>query len=104
MSYERLATIPAVPGTSLEAVQSDIDSIWAELREDPKQAAVLPVKSPFHVGRDEAQFDIATTILISIAGSLGKEAIQAAWVRWIWPELRRRLGISEGGQANAGAD
>jgi len=104
MSYERLARIPVEPSVTPEAVQSKIDLIWAEIREDPKQAAVLPVKSPFHVGRDEAQFDVATTILISIAGSLGKEAIQAAWVRWIWPELRRRLGISDGGQANAGAD
>ncbi len=103
MPYESFITISSPRGTSLKSITDEIDSIWSELKQDPRKGSRLPDVSPFHVGRPEAQFDVATTILVSVAAGVAKDSVEAAWQRWIWPELRRRLGISEDEQPNAGA-
>lgn len=94
MDYVPFKIVRSPEDVSLEIVKRNIDEQWAKLRADPDQAAILPVQVPFHVGRGEAQFGVAETILISIASGVGKTAVEGAW-KIIWPKLCRKLNLSE---------
>lgn len=98
MSYEKYLTLETPQGVSPAAVKDAIDEIWPEVCRSGGPADGLPKEAPFHVGRDEAQFDAATTILISVSAGLAKDAITAAWKTFIWPHLQQRFGLSEDGE------
>jgi hypothetical protein len=83
-------------------VNEELSEIWPDLirnpevSDDPALSKLLAQpKSPFTAAREHAEFGIAETIAISIAGSLASAALKAAasalWEKWILPELRRRL-------------
>jgi hypothetical protein len=98
----------ATHGVNDEDVQNEIQTIWDALRTDPrleelaKEAGIAPdvVKqakvAPFKATRPEAQFGVAETILISVAGGVlthvAKNGLDLLWQRVIWPRLEKRFG------------
>ena len=96
------------PGVNDEDVQREIQTIWDALRSDPeleelaKEVGIAPddlkdcAATPFKVTRPEAQFGIAETILISVAGGIlthvAKNGIDLLWQRVIRPRLSKRFG------------
>jgi hypothetical protein len=96
-SVEKLAVLKVPPNVSAEMVEEKLAAIWRDLGEHPELLAEhgIPVtESQPTAERTEGQFGVAETILISIAGALGKEVAMALWNKVIWPELRRRLPAS----------
>ena len=88
----------------LQQVEEVLQALWDEVLEDPKlhteardaglDAALERSASPYRATRGEAQFDVATTILISVVGGLAKDALSALWIRYVWPRLQRRFGTA----------
>jgi len=94
----------ATPGVNDDDVQRELQTIWDALRTDPEleklanelgipsSQITLQASTPFRASRPEAQFGIAETIMISVAGGVAKSALDALWTRAIWPQLSKRFG------------
>jgi hypothetical protein len=80
-------------------VQAAIDSVWFEIRSDPAaadavglQSSTLPSKAPFRATPGAAGFGVVETIVISVAGSLAKDALEGAWKTYVLPRLQAEFG------------
>jgi hypothetical protein len=103
----RVALLSAKGGATTRRVQAEIDSIWAELKDDPKGRQVatengMPPNlfekrqpAPFSAGQPEGQILETGAILVIIGtAALGwatKKALDILWDRWIWPKLQENF-------------
>ncbi|MXP65336.1 hypothetical protein E0493_18470 [Roseomonas sp. M0104] len=112
-----VAELQAGGGIAPAEVQRELASIWKALRSDPglrreaELAGVDPAwlqsaEVPLQAGRNEAQFGVAETILISVAGGVlthvAKQAVDVLWERVFWPRLKQRFGADLKASGNAG--
>lgn len=91
-------------GVNDAEVQAAIDQYWnsflgdatlqKELRDENISVDLLKQysTSPINAKRPEAQFGVAETILVSVAGGVAKDAVIALWNVEIWPYVKGKFG------------
>jgi len=79
---------------NIGTMNASLDSIWSNISSDPEfqKNYGTDLENPFSAKRGEAQFDVATTIVIPIAAAVTKDVALAIWKDYVWPALKRRLG------------
>lgn len=95
-NYEILSQFNADRSIALDVVDQYVAQIWDEIRRNPSvvdpHSSLALMNSPFIVGRPTSQFDVATTILVSVVGGLAKDVLSGLYKVYIWPALKRRFG------------
>lgn len=102
----------AVHGVTDTDVQEAIESLWQALRTDPAagkamvEAGIDPAlvvaisRPPFDAHAAQAQFGIASTILVSVTAGvlthISKNSLDLLWDKVLWPRLRQRFGAKLG--------
>ena len=87
------------PGITLEAADKVVGKVWAELQKEPSFAKARPEllnkQNPYVLSRPGGQFGVAETIIVAVAGNLLKDSMEGVWKSYVWPALKRELGIPE---------
>lgn len=94
--FLRLSAKSVSPGE----VNDVIAEVWSYLCAHPELARRVQLGPeqlansypPFSANRDEGQFGVAETILVSVVGAIAKDSLEGVWTTYIWPKLKSRFG------------